>query len=214
MTTNDASPEEQTDPPALDKMMAAQRRALAENLAAAMQVAGQPGRDGQPGKFSQSELSTATGIARSTLSRIVTENAGKPPNPDLETLCRLAEALNIPVFFLLMRAPDWAKLAEAAIYYSDVMDDEDLREAIISKTQRAKVLSGVELAERLGLYRSEENVIAPSDRHDEIQADIALRNERTRRAIISATAVSQLSSREKHRVSLTTIGAIFGASQL
>ncbi|PIG25517.1 MULTISPECIES: helix-turn-helix domain-containing protein [Janthinobacterium] len=209
MTTNPSLPDEQTDPPQL--LMAAQRRALAENMLAAMDVAGAPGRDGQPGKLNQSDLAAATGIARSTLSRFVTENTDKPPNPDLDTLCRIAEALNIPPFFLLMGKSDWVKMAEAVKAYLLVMDDVELSEAMNNYTQKHKVLAGIELAQRFDMYQPDENVVAASDRHEEIQADLARRSERSRRAILSATAVSQLSSREKNRVLLTTIGAIFGA---
>lgn len=213
MTTNPSLPDEKADPPQLQMLMAAQRRALAENLQAAMEVAGAPGRDGQPGKLNQSDLAAATGIARSTLSRFMTENADKPPNPDLDTLCRIAEALNIPPFFLLMGKSDWVRMAEAVNAYLQVMDDVELSEAMNNYTQKHKVLAGVELAQRFGMYQPGENVVAASDRHDEIQADLAHRSDRTRRAILSATAVSQLSSREKNRVFLTTIGAIFGAMQ-
>lgn len=58
-------------------------------------------------------LHQRTGIARSTLRALVDGRHVAGPNPDLHTLVRLADALGIPVAFLLMRPDDWRTLVRA-----------------------------------------------------------------------------------------------------
>lgn len=83
---------------------------LTMNLAASMRVAGAARDDGKAGSLSSSELQRRTGIARSTYRAIKSPVEGHEPNPDLRTLSRLADELDIPVAFLLMRPKDWEAL--------------------------------------------------------------------------------------------------------
>ncbi|WP_152594770.1 helix-turn-helix transcriptional regulator [Massilia sp. BSC265] len=53
---------------------------------------------GEPAKMTQHELANRSGVARSTIAKYVAHNARSTGeiNPDLETICRLAKALNVP----------------------------------------------------------------------------------------------------------------------
>lgn len=86
-----------------------------------MQVAGEPILD-RPEKLTQVQLSEASGVARSTLSLHAELDADKErsPNPKLEQICRIADALNVPPALLLMREEDWVRLAQAINYFSDL----------------------------------------------------------------------------------------------
>lgn len=87
-------------------------RVLAINLTNVLNVAGSIGEDGKPKRFRSTDLQRATGIARSTL-RPLLKDAGREANPDLKTLCKIADEVGIPVGFLLIAPQDWAKLMQA-----------------------------------------------------------------------------------------------------
>lgn len=88
-------------------------KALRLNLEAALSVGG-PQRDNkQSGKLRNSDIFRQTGIARSTLQAIRSNDKNHLPNPDLKTLNRLADLLGVPVAFLLMTPEDWELLLKA-----------------------------------------------------------------------------------------------------
>lgn len=82
---------------------------LAANVKLAMRVGGPADGDGKAAPLRSAALQRTTGIARSTLRALTNAN----PNPDLQTLSRLAGALGIPLGFLLMRPEDWCMLSQA-----------------------------------------------------------------------------------------------------
>ena len=86
---------------------------LNQNLVRALRVAGNEQIDGKAGKLGPTDIYRKTGMARSTLLAIRRPAPDHNPNPDLRTLCRLADALGIPVAFLLMRPKDWILLSKA-----------------------------------------------------------------------------------------------------
>lgn len=86
------------------------QRTLRSNLDRILSVSGD--REGEATKLSQRELSEATGVARSTIIKLLSADASQA-NPDLWTLCRLASVLKIPPAFLLMTAQDWSRLESA-----------------------------------------------------------------------------------------------------
>ena len=87
-------------------------RILAINLTNVLNVAGSVGEDGKPKRLRSTDLQRATGIARSTL-RPLLKDAGREANPDLKTLCKIAEEVGIPVGFLLIAPQQWATLMRA-----------------------------------------------------------------------------------------------------
>lgn len=102
---------------------------LSANLLRAMQVSGVTA-SGEPKKLSQDSLAKSSLIARSTISKYLTQP--EAVNPDLETLCRLAAALNISPALLLMSEEDWLRLAHALGTVGQAMADESVREMITS----------------------------------------------------------------------------------
>lgn len=86
---------------------------LVRNLATALEVAGNARRDGQVRPLRAVDIQRSQGIARSTLAALLNPLGEGDINPDLRTLTRLADALGIPVAFLLMRREDWQTLGLA-----------------------------------------------------------------------------------------------------
>lgn len=87
-------------------------RVLAINLTNVLNMAGSIGEDGKPRRIRSTDLQRATGIARSTL-RTLLKDAGREANPDLKTLCKIADEVGIPVGFLLIAPQQWATLMKA-----------------------------------------------------------------------------------------------------
>jgi len=86
---------------------------VSENLSSVLRVAG-PVRDaGLHSPLRATEVNRRSGIARSTLRAITNPKEGSAPNPDLHTLVRLAEVLNLPAAFLLMSQNDWLSIIQA-----------------------------------------------------------------------------------------------------
>lgn len=97
------------------------QKGLSANLLRAMQVAGSRD-DGKPKKLSQQLLSDTSGVARSTISKYLTQES--EANPDLETLCRLAATLNISPALLLMTEDDWLHLAHGLVTVAQTLNNE------------------------------------------------------------------------------------------
>ncbi|MBF8668316.1 helix-turn-helix domain-containing protein [Pseudomonas putida] len=97
------------------------QKGLSTNLLRAMQVAGSR-EDGKPKKLSQQLLSDSSGVARSTISKYLTQES--EANPDLETLCRLAASLNISPALLLMTEDDWLHLAHGLVTVAQTINNE------------------------------------------------------------------------------------------
>lgn len=78
------------------------------NLDAVLKVGGVENQDsGLPQPLAAAFLQRETGVARTTLRALRSPKNGEEVNPDLRTICRLADALGIPPAFLLMRPQDW-----------------------------------------------------------------------------------------------------------
>jgi len=83
---------------------------LLKNLINALKVAGPENEDGNPTHLKQTAVQRATGIARSTLNDLMKACNDGDANPDLRTLCRLADELHVSVAFLLMGPHEWNML--------------------------------------------------------------------------------------------------------
>ncbi|RYE73554.1 MAG: XRE family transcriptional regulator [Oxalobacteraceae bacterium] len=97
------------------------------NIQKAMRVVGGGGNE-FPTKMTQEELAKASGIARSTLAlhKELEADKGRAPNPTLEKICKIAETLNVPPAFLLMRGEDWTRLAQAVEYYATLKESKKI----------------------------------------------------------------------------------------
>nr|WP_314623310.1 hypothetical protein [uncultured Noviherbaspirillum sp.] len=188
--------------------------AIAHNLEAVLEVVGGDSYQSRP--LNLARLHAETGIAKSTLFKISRKkSARESANPDLETLCRIAEALKIPPGFLLMDRKDISALIGALDGLSMALDSPQLQPVITKSTAGEMSEIGLRLAEALKLYPESEPMMAAKD-SPEYQAqkrDIAYRNHNTRRAILSTTALLQSQARNEEKLKLcTAIGAMIGAA--
>lgn len=87
-------------------------RQLALNLNAALRVAG-TSRSGNPSKLRQADILRRTGMSRTTLAPLLSTTNAAERNPDLTTLQKLAQAIGVPLAFLLMTPEDWRVMAQA-----------------------------------------------------------------------------------------------------
>lgn len=85
---------------------------LALSLTAALRVAGS-GRAGKPKKMRQVDVMRRTGMSRTTLKPLLNTTELSQRNPDLTTLHKLAQAIGVPLAFLLMAPEDWRVLIKA-----------------------------------------------------------------------------------------------------
>lgn len=129
-----------------------------QSLVNAMRVAATD-EDGEPSKITQHALAHRAGVARSTIAKYVAYNGNGAGdiNPDLETICRLAHALNVPPALLLMRPDDWRRLAQAAGTLAQALSDPKVVELSesVKQDQRSNAVShaktGLKIGERLGV---------------------------------------------------------------
>lgn len=91
---------------------------FAGNVSKAMRTAGTH-KQGLVKAMHMTELAQKTAISRSTLNAyIVQARAGSDPNPSLGTIRKIAEALKVPPYFLIMAPQDWSDLAQAINFFA------------------------------------------------------------------------------------------------
>lgn len=95
-----------------DPLKRTPRQQLALSFTAALRVAG-PARDGKPHKLRQADVIRRTGMSRSTLRPLLDTSDPSTRNPDLATLHKLAQAIGVPLAFVLMTPADWRVLIKA-----------------------------------------------------------------------------------------------------
>lgn len=92
---------------------------------------------GEAKPVSRQALSFQAGIAASTLNKLLVgdEKAREePPNPTLEVICKLGEALNVPPALLLMTDDDWKKLGAALLTYMTTLVHADKFKEYVTDT--------------------------------------------------------------------------------
>lgn len=190
-----------------------------KNVQRAMRVAGSI--DGEyPDKMTQESLSKKAGIARSTLTshKELSNSEEKAPNPTLEKVCAIADTLNVPPAFLLMRPEDWVKLAQVVEYYSKTRDAR-LKNPIFQKIANCGSIPPTEqaqlallLAKNLEIINSPTNEVLNSLSREE--ADSVIND--TKRQKICVFASSSLPPimhmNPDERIAAFVFSVIFGAS--
>lgn len=79
---------------------------------------------GEAKPFPRQALSALAGVAASTLNKFLVSDEKareEQPNPTLEVICKLGEALNVPPALLLMTDDDWEKLGNAIGAYMTML---------------------------------------------------------------------------------------------
>ena len=92
---------------------------------------------GEAKPISRQALSLQATIATSTLNQLLVsdEKANEdPPNPTLEVICKLGEALNVPPALLLMTDDDWKKLGAALHTYMTTLVHADKFREYVTET--------------------------------------------------------------------------------
>lgn len=189
-------------------------QALADNLKTLLEVAG--GDASETGPLPVARLHADTGIAKSTLFKLYRDQSARNlANPDLETLCRLADALEVPPALLLMSRDDWRALT-GALAGLNIAASSPLLNELTQKTLPAEMAGvGLKLARSLTLYPEAVPKLDDSDSpaYRALERETAGRNERRRRAILSATALLQEQARNVETLKIcTAIGAMMGAA--
>lgn len=195
------------------------RKVIGQSLFNAMQVAGE--QDGCSAKMTQRELVERTGVARSTISKYIAGKDGKSAaNPDLETLCRLAAALNVSPGLLLLTPDDWAQLAQAAQMMLQAANDETILQAVDAlRNGRGRAVErgecGLKILERADLYTPN----PPDDASGDINIRPSLASEQRRhrstkrKGIAVASAVAPLTQlKAQYHIPVLWMCAYLGAS--
>ncbi|WP_158544963.1 helix-turn-helix domain-containing protein [Dyella monticola] len=189
---------------------------FAESLRRAMAVAGESD-DGHPKRVTQHELSARARVARSSLAKYLA--GGESANPDLKSLCRLADSLNVPPAFLLMRPDDWKRLAEAAFLLTNALRDSEI-EALAtgaashkcSPIDRAK--TALKVAKRIGLSSDPTKTASPKSVNS-VEHEIDKLNDRRRLGVITTCALPPLGRMTaSYNAVLLCLCASFGATTI
>lgn len=92
---------------------------LAHNVKAALRVAG-PDQEGEPSKMRPIDIARNTQMSRTTIRPLLETKKSGPDRraPNLESVQKMADAIGIPVAFLLMTPSDWRALVAAVTAYS------------------------------------------------------------------------------------------------
>lgn len=195
------------------------RASFREALNRALRVSDEA-EDGLPKRMTQVELVKRTGMARSTLAKYLSDapDDDDPINPDLKMLCRLADALNVPPAFLLMRPEDWKRLAHAAANLGRVSNSGVTSAEAAERTNRyanaaEQSVAGYRAAREMGIAPSNLNIEVMHEGDADLVRDVEARHARTRRSIRTTCALPPLNllSGEYH-LSLLYLCANVGAN--
>lgn len=188
------------------------------NIQKAMRVGGDSSAE-YPTAMTQSQLSKAAGVARSTLAhhKEMTSDNQRSPNPTLDKICRIADTLNVPPAFLLMRQQDWVRLFQAIEYYGTLRESHSVP-SVLSDMGNLGNLTPIEQAKlAFGLARQFE-VDGKPNKHvlDSLSAEdrkSMLDNEKSRRLSIYTSSILApvKNMNRKEQVASLIVNVIFGA---
>jgi transcriptional regulator with XRE-family HTH domain len=196
----------------------ATQKVIGQRLFDAMQVAGE--RDGESAKMTQRELVEKTGVARSTITKYIAGRNGEAVNPDLETLCRLASALNVSPGLLLLTPEDWQQLAQAALMMLQAADDEVILRAVDElRAGKGRAVErgvcGLKILERADLYtpNPQSNVEESFELRPKLAKEKLEEQSQKRKGIAVASAVAPLGDlKPQYHVPVLWMCAYLGAS--
>lgn len=182
--------------------------ALATNLTLALKVAGPAIDNLNPTKLTKTHMQRATGVARSTLREIAKMDSPCCANPDLHTLCRIADELHVPVAFLLMGPTEWRALLKA---FMEIETDDFERAASHQESEKGlrSALAAFNILKFTGVYPLPKPMGAAAQDAQEVAA-LEQKNEAFRRAALVMGALLQQAANEMHSLKkMTTLAASF-----
>jgi transcriptional regulator with XRE-family HTH domain len=168
--------------------------------------------------LTQQKLAERSGVGRTTIARYVSMESDdeETVNPDLKTICRLADALNVPPAFLLMRPEDWSHLAQAVMYFSSATQDAKFN-ALANEITELRSSSpvdvasaGLRLAKKFDVYEEAPKALGLDNA---VLKQIESRNRRVRSGILATAALPPLGKLKKGSYPpLLAMCAIVGAA--
>lgn len=184
------------------------QEAFVSNMIRVLRVAGGVSDGGELLNMQKSDLAETSGLSKGTITKLTDTSAYQDAKPDLETLCKLAHALNVSPAFLLMTSSDWGLLLQAVGTLGMLDNPEGERErplvAILEESASRQiddaVKSGLNLIQTLHGedYSSEERL-------------------RQRRGILVMTAIAQNAVRRQgkfKKMQATALGAFLGDREI
>ncbi len=181
------------------------QESLVTNLTRALRVAGGISPSGKILHMSKGELAALSGLSKGAITELTSTVAAEDVKPKLETLCKLAYALNISPAFLLMTPRDWGLLLQAFGTLEMLRNPEGEKEkpliSILEDAANARLLDdtvrgGLEFMKRL--------------HDDEYSSDERLRQQK---GILAMTALAQEAFKRQgtiRKMQATALGAILG----
>jgi len=178
------------------------KKQLALSVMAALRVAG-PDRDGKPQKLRQIDVMRRTGMSRTTLKPLLDTTDSSQRNPDLSTLQKLAEAMGLPLAFLLMTPDDWRSLLRAI---GTLTHYQTAAHGLVSDTPGGPALAEAVL-KRCKVHPEYPPLGATDNAQENRRLDA--RNEWRRRTSLVMAALAQPAARDDHRkfADLTALAA-------
>lgn len=178
------------------------KQQLALGVTAALRVAG-PGRAGKPNKLRQVDVMRLTGMSRTTLRPLLDTTESSQRNPDLTTIHKLAQAIGVPLAFLLMRPEDWRVLIKAI---GAIPDHQAAAQGLVTDELGSPALAEAVL-KRCKVHPERPPIGAAND-PQEIER-LNARNEWRRRCSVVIAALAQPAARgdRKSLVDLTALAA-------
>lgn len=185
------------------------QEAFVNNLAKALRVAGGLSESGEIKHLQKSELAHLSGLSKGTVTKLTTTTECEEAKPDLETMCKLAYALNVSPAFLLMTERDWSFLLQAVGTLEMFANPEGEREKpLIAILEDAAGKQQVDEAIRAGLTWIQ------TLHSDDYSVPDRLRQQK---AILIMTAVAQNAFRRQglgKKMKATALGALLGDREI
>lgn len=205
----------QTPTERADQLYEQTTQSVVANLLRVMRVSDED-EFGTPAQLTKQALAARTGLARGTLSSYFssTVDGKKPANMDTRTICLIADALNVPPAFLLMRPEDWSRLGQAIMFFSEAVQDEKFRAlardliALRATGPAAISVAGLKLSEKLRLHDSGPKATEPRFQRQERESA-----KRKKQAVLSTSALPPFGELKPGLIpSLLALCAIVGAN--
>ena len=183
------------------------KQQLALNITAALRVAGTNGA-GKPSKLRPVDVMRRTGVSRTTLRPLLETSETSQRNPDFATLHKMAQAIGVPLAFLLMTPDDWRCLIKAIGAFSD--HQAAARELVKDELGRPDLAEAVLKRCKVHPERPPFGVAYDSQEIQRLDA----RNEWRRRCSFVMAALAQPAARGEQRsfVDLTSLAAALASA--
>ena len=184
------------------KLYAVVKKTVSSAIFRAMQVAGRSD-NAYPCKISQQSLAEQSGVARSTITKYLRakDEQNSKVNPDLKTLCRLADTLNVSPAMLLLTPDDWSRLAQAAVFLREAASNEQVKRISAGMAEPsagpvARATAGLQLARLFGVFQELRQEVSTKNSEQLGEKDFVCEQvetiERQRIGIFVATSIPPL----------------------